>query len=204
MIRIKRSILPLMLLGASLALPAQSRDGWQAGAGLSMAMDSMKEYTHQTLGLSLQGDYQKMIADSPTAWRLGMEYDAFPGSSQNGRKISLQDLQIHGDVVIPLFSSKVSLVAGMSLNTWIRQVSGSDAFDPTQSNNVSGSVHRAFGKLGFRTGFERAVDEHLAIQVMFQITELGTDNEFLKNGDPVWGKSAVNPSWVGVSARYRF
>ena len=204
MTSIKRFALPLMLLGASMGLQAQAVSGWQAGAGLSLCLDSLRDYTNQSLGISLQGDYQVPLSDSKSAVRFGAEVDFFPGKAREGRKISLEDYQIHGDVVIPLGDSKVSLVAGLSLNAWVKQVSGPDAFDPAQSNDTSGSVKRAFGKLGFRTGLEMPVTEKLTGQVLLQVTELGTDNEFLKDGDPVWGKSAVNPSWIGFSMRYRF
>lgn len=199
---IHRIALSLLALGFATSLPAQQ--GWQAGGGLDFAQDSLREFTHQTAGLNLQGAYQIALADSTSTLRFGAGLDYFPGSSQAGRKITLEDFQLNVDAVVPLGGSSWKWVTGLSVNTWFKQVSGSDPYVPDQSGSTSGSVKRAFGKLGFRAGLEKQVNAHWSVQALVQLTELGTDNEFLKDGDPVWGRTPANPSWIQVAARYSF
>jgi len=89
-----------------------------------------------------------------------------------------------------------------------------------RDNEFSGTVSNVFGRLGLRLGAEYAVNDKFTIAAMFQLTELGTDAEFLHkkfrvdydvngNEEPdsenkEYGAHRVNPSWIQIGVRYRF
>jgi hypothetical protein len=215
----------LLLAGAGTQLAAQeTHKGWVAGAALPIAADELKQWTNQSfMGICLEGAYQIPIAESRNCFRVGLGFNYLPGkeqyipdSDQHKWKISLTNIQVNLDVLFPIGSSQLSLLTGLSLNTWNKSVTGKDPWDPDGDElDISGTVKYAFGKYGLRLGAEYALNNSLSVALTLQLTELGTDWEFYADkwfeydGKPnrdIYGGGyrAVNPTWVQLGARYRF
>ncbi|MDR2697993.1 MAG: hypothetical protein LBB40_05915 [Holophagales bacterium] len=186
---------------------AQEAAVWQIGGALPIALNNLKDYTNQPFfGFCVEASYQRTFPDSKTKYRFGSGLNYFPGKEleAGGRKVSLAGLQANIDIVVPIGKTYLSLITGASVNTWFKSVSGRDTFDPSMNNNVSGIVDNPFGKLGFRFGLEYIMDSQFSVSALFQMTELGTDNEFLKGGAPDRGRQTVNPAWVQLGLSYKF
>jgi hypothetical protein len=195
-------LLPLLLAGACGRLTAQETGPFRMGAAVPVALDSLREYTHNAcLGLCLDGAYQWRLPESATSFRAGAGLNLFPGSSSGGGKVSLTNLQFTGDVVVPVTGSRYAFVTGLSLNAWMKKASGTrDGYE----YSASGTVRRPFTKMGFRAGFEASLDRHWAVSAMLQMTELGLDSEFVKGAPADYGEWNVLPSWVQVGVKYAF
>ena len=197
-----------LLLLAGSSLQAQQAPGWKVGAALPYALDSLSTYTNQTvLGLCLDGGYQMAIPGASTLVRFGLAVNVFPGQSKMAgtvsRKVSLYSEQLTADVVVPIGTSKWSLIAGMSANNWNVNSTVNDSADPTVAG-TSEPVKKFFGKFGFRTGLEYQFSRNLSMTALFQQTELGSDARLRKNGDDIYGYQGINPSWIQFGIRYSF
>jgi len=205
----------LLLAGAGTQLAAQqpAQKGWVAGAALPIAAEGLKQWTNQSIvGLCLDGAYQIPIAESRASFRLGLGVNYLPGKERevDHRTIGLTGIQANFDVHFPIASSPVSVFTGISLNTWMKSVSGKHPYDQDEDISVSGTVKNAFGKYGLRLGAEYALSKRLSIALTLQLTELGVDSEFLpdkeklEDWDDIWGENTVHPTWVQIGVRYRF
>ena len=197
----KRTSLVGMLLAASgFGLMAQQTEGFKAGVALPYQLDSVRKYTHQSLmGLSVDGAYQGSIYGGAAYYRGGLGVNWLPGKTQNDVKISLTSIQVYGDFVVPVGSSKrFAVITGISANNWSKSVSVPDG------NGDSGGVKNSFGKLGVRAGLEYSFNSRLAVSALLQVTELGTDSEFVKGADKTMGSDKVNPSWIQIGVHYSF
>ncbi|MCL1908455.1 MAG: hypothetical protein FWG12_03685 [Holophagaceae bacterium] len=238
------SFVGLLLVGMGSQAFAQQQ-GWQGGIALPSANEALRQWTNQPLwGVCLDGAYALPIADSRSSFRVGLGINVFPGKEGNfnvvstaPRTISLTGIQLAGDIVVPLGNSSFSAVTGFSLNTWIKDVSGKLGYPwgeklsdgtivihpaGTMDNNVSGTVDNVFGKYGLRLGLEYTLNDKVTLSALFQMTELGTDSEFmdldkygttyaangtsssLTSGVVTYGKKRVLPSWIQFGVRYNF
>ncbi|MCL1909282.1 MAG: hypothetical protein FWG12_07980 [Holophagaceae bacterium] len=241
------SFVGLLLVGmGSQAFGQQT--GWQGSIALPAANSSLSQWTNNHVwGVCLDGSYGFALPNSRSVFRPGMGLNVFPGkegdfsiASTAPRTISLTSVQLNADLVVPLGNSSVSFVSGFSLNTWIKNVSGKLGYQwgekqsngtvvihpaGTVDNNVSGTVDNIFGKFGLRFGIDYALNDKVTLAVMLQMTDLGTDAEFLDldkfrssytsttaenptnmplAGGNVAGKRAVVPSWLQFGVRYHF
>ncbi len=198
-----RTLLTMSLLVAGSTLAAQQTPGWKVGAAFPYALDELHTVTNQRLmGLCLDGAYQGAFDGSQAFWRLGVGLNVFPGKAQEGPKTDLTGFQVTFDALKPLGQGRTALLFGLSLNTWTQKTSGLDRWG--KSNELSGTVSHAFGKVGVRLGLEHSLTPRLALTTLLQVAELGTDNAFLQNGSPTRGRSGVNPSWIQVGLRASF
>jgi hypothetical protein len=202
-------ILITSLLTALAGTPnyAQEAAVWQIGGALPIALNSLKEYTNQPFfGICVDTSYQRAFRASAAKYRFGLGINFLPGKEMEveSRIVSLIGIQANIDIVVPVGSTYLSVITGASANTWFKSVSGWDSFYPNVKNDITGIVGNVFGKLGFRFGFEYILDSQFSIFALLQMTELGTDNEFLKSGDHARGKNTVNPSWIQVGLSCKF
>lgn len=218
MIHSRKLTLATLCLCGALGLRAQQQPGFQAGVSLPVALDGLKTVTGRTLaGACVEGAYQGRYADADVFWRASLALNVFPGQAQEGRSTGLTGLQLGGDVVVPLGSGRLSFITGFSLNHWRQKTSGTDAWIAGASNDNSGNVQKAFGKLGVRVGVEFELAPTWTASVLFQQTELGTNTDFqkvrfetnakgetIRVGDPDRGRDKINPSWIQVGLRKRF
>jgi len=196
----------LLVLVAGRHVYAQETATWQIGGAVSIA-NNLKDYTNQPFfGVCVDTSYQRAFLGSKTKYRFGLGVNYFPGKviDTYNQKISLAGLQANVDIVVPISRTYLLMITGVSANTWFKNVVGRDPYDPRFKNNVSGIVDNPFGKLGFRFGFEYILDSQFSVSALFQMTELGTDNEFLENGAPDRGRHTVNPTWVQLGLSYKF
>jgi hypothetical protein len=201
----------LLLLGMGTQASAQQPTGLEVGVSVPYALDGLKDWTHESIvGLCLDVGYVIPLKDGMADFRAGLGLGFFPGKTYNQRKISLQNIQITGDFVFPVKTTGLSLLTGISLNTWRKDVSGKYPRNQTLDNNISGTVNNAFGKFGLRVGAEYDLSDNLAVSALMQLTELGTDREFIApenytgSQTEIWGDNRVNPSWIQVGVRYKF
>jgi hypothetical protein len=202
----------LALLLCAPVLQAQQAPGWKVGGAVDVALPALTQWTNNSLaGITVDGGYQFAIPDTSAFVRPGLSLGFFPGKAlDNGRKTSLQNAQILADLVVPV-KGPLAFITGVTLNAWRQNTTGTwtttyaDQDAPVAYEGKSTStVHRPFGKFGFRLGFEYTVSEKLAVTAILQQAELGTDNEFVKDGYEYNGGTLVNPSWVQVGVRYSF
>jgi hypothetical protein len=195
----------LMCMGTRMAAQ-ETHKGWVAGAALPVATPELKQWTNQSfMGICLDGAYQIPIAESRNCFRVGLGVNYLPGKEQElldmMRTLSLTNIQLNLDVLFPLGSTPLLFITGLSLNTWLKDVSAGE-------ESVSGTVKYAFGKYGLRLGAEYALNHRFSVALTFQLVELGVDEgEFTIEGQkgwPNWGVHSVTPSWVQVGVRYRF
>ena len=213
------SFVCLLLLGMGTQLSAQHlQRGWQAGASLPLAFDGLKDWTNQSfMGLCLDGSYQMPFPGTDIAFvRYGMGFNWFPGKKKDvgypydERTISLMGLQANLDLLFQVGDTPFAIVTGLSINTWMKDVESSFFHNNhTVNNSTSGTVKNAFGKLGFRFGAEYAINEKFTVQATIQLTELGTDREwvnedYLGSWRETIGDHRVNPSWMQLGVRYKF
>jgi hypothetical protein len=190
----------LVLAAGGLGLQAQQAEGFKVGAALPWSQDSVRTYTHQSLmGLAVDGAYQGTLLGGGSFYRAGLGVVALPGKEEAGVKISLTDVQLFGDLVVPVGASqRLAVITGLSANNWSRSVTRPEGM------GVSGNVRHSLGKLGFRAGLEYAITPKVTLSALLQMTELGTDSAFVKGGDPDYGTTKVNPSWIQVGFHYNF
>jgi hypothetical protein len=187
------------LAAGGMMLGAQQTEGFKAGAALPLALDSTRTYTHQSVGLALDGAYQGRTYGDGAFYRAGLGLVALPGKEQEGTKVSFTGIQAYGDLVLPLGKEgRLAVITGLSVNNWSRSVTRADG------DGASGGVRHAMGKMGFRAGLEYSVSSRVTLSALLQMTELGTDSALLKDGDPDYGTYKVNPSWIQLGFHYNF
>jgi len=146
------ALVGLLLLGMGTQVQAQQlQKGWQVGAALPIALNGLKDWTNEPiLGLCVDGAYVMPISGDKAWFRAGLGLNYFPGKAKkiaafqgymedgqlvwdndeieswkdDTRTISLTGIQINADLIIPLGSTNLSLVTGVSLNAWHKKVSG--------------------------------------------------------------------------------
>lgn len=202
----------LALLLCAPGLQAQQTPGWKVGGALDVALPALHQWTNNNLaGITVDGGYQFAIPDTSAFVRPALSLSFFPGKEiDGGRKTSLQNAQLLADLVVPV-KGPLAFITGVTLNAWRQNTTGTWTKTYADTDYVyqyegkgTSTVHRPFGKFGFRLGFEYTVSAKLAVSAILQQAELGTDNELVKDGDEYNGGTLVNPSWIQLGVRYSF
>jgi len=193
---------------AALALPgvmAHAADGpaFFVGGGLIGALDSAKVVTHSTLGLNLTGGADFRVADGTYGFRPGIAINFLPGSAKDGFKTSLTGFQAYGDIVFNSGIKDLSLIGGLSIQRWYYK-STADA----SSGMTSDKGFIAGPKLGLRVGLEYRFDKNLTAELLFQQSDLGSQDGDTKgnvdaSGNLVNGLNVL-PAWIQVGVKYHF
>jgi hypothetical protein len=136
-----------------------------------------------------------------------------PGSSI---KHQFTNIQVFGDVVVPIYDKHADWIIGLSVNKYMLKVSGAgpgvyssfdlDAATRTlddngnlvRSGSANGSVTIPGVKLGVRMGADYHFSKNLSAQVLFQATELGRITS-LSGQLPT-----LNPAWLEFGVTYKF
>lgn len=170
---------------------------FDAGLALNLTSNqSLKnELTRNSLGYGVEAGFHGQLAATEVPFRVGLAYNAFPGKDEGGVKLSLTNLQLNGDLFINSGWEPLKFVAGLSINTWKVKI---EAPGVSMSNSVDGL------KVGGRIGFDYKIADHWHANLLWQVSELGTDQDLIENGDPSIAVKAVNPSWIQLGVRYRF
>lgn len=195
----------LMGLGLALgmlAIPASAQGtGFYVGGNLSYAggMSLKNSVTKQDLGLVVDGGYIGKLASTDIPFRASLGLGWFPGAKDNGRQANAFNAQVAGDIFINTPVDKLRLITGLSFNKWRMDISYDDPAMGSFTNNVKGI------KFGARLGVDYTFSSKLTGELLLQMTELGTDQDFTK--DPqgsTLGRVPINPSWLQVGLKYHF
>jgi hypothetical protein len=140
-----------------------------------------------------------------------------PGSSI---KHQFTNIQVFGDVVVPIYDKHADWIIGLSVNKYMLKVSGAPdgahaayspfdldaatrSIDPNtgaliRTGSANGSVTIPGVKLGVRMGADYHFSKNLSAQVLFQATELGRITS-LSGQLPT-----LNPAWLEFGVTYKF
>lgn len=186
----------LLGLGAASIASANSAD-FDGGVFATYASGmSMKNHvTQANLGAGIEFGYRSLENRVQVPCRVGLSVASFPGKSVNGVKNSLTHAQIAGDVFIASPFENTKLVIGGTFNHWRVSAKG-------PGYDISGGVKGI--KFGGRIGVETQVSEKISLNLLWQVTELGTTRELEPQGKMTNAIVQVNPSWLQVGVRYHF
>lgn len=182
-------------LGLGLTVKAEESKGFYIGGSATIANDSLRKVTNETLGLNLNIGLDRMIGDTNIGLRPQFAMTWLSGKPKDGTKTSLVNLQVAADVLIPVGYERVRLVTGFSINQWrYAAVADSNGNHPF---NLSGKKAPASLKLGFRGGVDVKIADRWTAEALFQMVEFGSM-------DTKVGYHNFNPSWIQVGVKYHF
>jgi len=189
------------LLGL-LALPmaAQQTPLTVSGAVIG-ALDGLKKVTHAPLAGIVGADFIGEIPASELPVRIGLSYAAMPGKERFGLKTSLSLIQLHGDFFLEGPSKSLRVIGGLSVNKYKMYKNTHEDADPFDIEHHYPIRDDKGLKLGYRLGVEYALTPAIALEVLFQQTELA-GKDF--NNDPLVRQGGVNPCWLQAGVTYHF
>ncbi len=200
--RIRTLLLPL------LALPLAAQ-GFSVTGSLVQGLDSLKKATNATTAFMAAVDYDTRLYGTEVPARAGLAIGFMPGQERFGLKTSLMLYQLHGDIRIATPSQALSVLVGLSMNTYTMSNSGTENTADALDVDHHFPMHSVKGvKLGLRLGLDYRVSRAWSVEVMLQQTELAgkdlsgdiTDG----TGTPLVRQGGINPAWVQFGATYRF
>ena len=167
---------------------AQTPSAFDAGCSIVLPLDTLKSVTHTSGlgGATLEFGYNTHVGSSTVPCRLSLSVNDLPGKEADYVKNSLLGFQAAADVFAPLEGTRLSFVAGLSLNAWRWDYQDASRHDQTSMKGA---------KFGARFGFDYRASNRVNLSLMLQMVELGTD---------ALATRGYNPSWLQVGARYRF
>lgn len=188
--------LPVAGLMASLVIPLQAGEGvggWHAGASLSVANDSLRKANNKTWGMGGTIGLDRRLLDTSLGMRPSLSLHLLPGNYRpDGTKLSLINIQVATDLLIPTGYKPCNLVTGLSISQWRYHTVG-------RVYGLQGTRAPRDLKVGFRFGVDVQVRKNLSGELLLQMVELGRDySSNLAN------KECINPSWVQAGFRYHF
>lgn len=170
-------------------LAAQDAKRFDASLSWSLATDNLKEITNASGafgGFNADIGYNGKLIGTTVPLRLSLGINDFPGKDRDGVKQSLLGIQASGDIFIDTGIKDLSIITGVSLNKWTKNVSPKPA---DYSSDVKGI------KFGVRFGFNYRLNPSWSMHALLQAVEVGTDALATKGN---------NASWVQVGASYHF
>jgi hypothetical protein len=185
----KLMVMALAVLPFSGTLAAQDAKRFDASLSWSLATDNLKEITNASgafAGFNASFGYTGKLAATTVPLRLSLGINDFPGKDRDGVKQSLLGVQAAADIFIDTGVRDLSLVTGVSLNKWTKDISPKpDGY----SSDVKGI------KFGARLGLNYRLNPSWSMHTLLQVVEVGTDPMATKG----W-----NASWVEIGAAYHF
>ena len=183
--------LRILALGTALAcsgLGAQeAQKTWTAGASFTVALDSLREVTHNTNGFVEDFGYNGHLGNTDVPFRASLGYQYLPGKEDSGLKQSLTSFQLAGDIFIPSGFKDLQFITGLSINKYKVKAEAAGLGSDTES--VKGP------KFGARVGLEYQFNPAWSGQLLLQMTELGTDAA---------ATTGINPSWIQAGVKFHF
>lgn len=170
-------------------LAAQDAKRFDASLSWALATDNLKEITNASGafgGFNADIGYNGKLIGTTVPLRLSLGVNDFPGKDREGVKQSLLGIQVAGDIFIDTGLKDLSIVTGVSLNKWTKDVSPKPA---DYSSDVKGI------KFGVRFGLDYRLNPNWSMHTLLQVVEVGTD---------ATGTKGNNASWVQIGAAYHF
>jgi hypothetical protein len=168
----------------------EAQKTWTAGASLTAALDGLKEVTHKTNGFVVDFGYNGHLGNTAVPFRASLGYQNFPGTANAvGLKQSLTSIQLAGDIFIASGLKDLQFITGLSLNQY-KVKSESATVNTTESAKGT--------KFGARLGLEYQFNPAWSMQLLVQMTELGTD------APKPNATTGVNPSWFQAGVKFHF
>jgi hypothetical protein len=196
---LKTKLMGLGLAVIAMAVPATAQDsGFYVGGSFSYASGmSLKDtITKSDLGFVVDGGYVGKLASTDVPVRTSLSYLDFPGKKDAGMKASLTGIELATDIFIKTPVDKLRLISGICLTKWSLKVDSDDLGSFT--NSVKGI------KFGGRIGADYAITPKLSAEMLLQVVELGTDQDFTRQPNGLNGIVGINPVWLQIGVKYHF
>lgn len=197
---IRTSLLGLL----ALPLAAQST-GFNVGASVITApagyFDSYSKVTNNDIGFIINAGYNTHVYETEIAARGTLSIGFMPGKDDHGLKTSLMQYQLAGDIFLDTALPELRGVVGLSINSYSASQSGTEGTD--KGNAATNFPFKTCSglKLGYRLGFEYAVNKQIAVEALLQQTELAGSQIA---GDDRTRKGGINPAWLQLGVHYNF
>lgn len=197
------------------------------GVNLINGLNGVTSITDKTLGASIEVGYQGILGGTQIPYRASLTYVRFPGSDtmkvrhflqddpfvavvkqHSGVDTSLSDIQVAGDIYLPLPIPRLKLITGMSLNKWHANnpwlTLGRDSSQPPSSQDLHSNGPEI--KFGFRAGLSYDLTDRITGVLRYQWSALGSTYAVDERSTPsvLQVDQSVNPSWIDLGITYRF
>jgi hypothetical protein len=196
-----------VLMSASL-LQAEEAQEMAIGGGITIANDSLKKVTHNSLGLNFNVSTQMPIAASNVKFRPGLGLSILPGKwgvdndIDNGlitqSKTQLINIQATFDVMVPLPVAGIenlTVITGLSVNNW--RYNGATRDGNPHPYGLQGSAAPGSVKVGLRVGADYRINKQWSSELLLQVVEFGSGNTEVHYHN-------FNPSWLQLGVKYHF
>jgi|GEM_PF-5297212 len=222
----RKSTLSLLAF-AALSSAAMAQSPFSIGVNAINGLNGVTSITGKSLAYSLEVGYQGILGGTQIPYRASLAYARFPGSDTmdvrhfvgddpfvtrtaqvTGVDTTLSNIQLAGDVYLPLPVPHLRMITGMSLNKWHSNnpwlTLGRDYNTPSQQTHSNGPEI----KFGFRAGLSYDLTEKVACVLRYQFSALGStygldDRDAAKPGVLVVDQRA-NLAWLDLGITYRF
>jgi hypothetical protein len=213
----------LALLLAPLSLLASDTSQWavrpEGSIYFTAAQPSLTKVTHKTVGYGAQLGIATHISGTDVPVRIGFGMDSFPGGQSGSIKSSLYHSQIFADVFLPTGLRNTTWFLGLSGNRYHIKNEGQETWTPDPSYPSYANPGSVFAltaaevdrknRAGFRAGLDYRYNRNLAVEFLFQTTELGLRKAHYMtypNGSKAYAGTVgnVNPSWLQIGIRYTY
>lgn len=193
-------VMALVCAGVN-TLSAQSleADRFTAGASVVSTFGDYRAFTNRSLGFAVEGTYDVTREPQPLNFRALVGFVRVAGKERADldTTLSLSGIRAGVDVTFRTPSEQVTPYVGLVFTRWTGKAS--------QTGNLTAEAadfsDKGF-KLGFRVGVDVAVTRNIVLAADYNLSEWRHSSDISKR--PTWGVNPVNPSWMSVTARYRF
>lgn len=183
----------------TLSAQALQSDRFTAGVSLVSTFGNYRTFTNQPLGFGVEGTYDLTRKVEPLNFRVMAGYVHVSGKDRQdlGTALTLNALRAGADLTFRTPSDKITPYVGLIFSRWMASASQPGSLKPAALD---------FSDKGFKLGVRLGVDVNLTQNVVlaadYNFSEWRHDNDI--SSKAIRGVNPVNPSWMSVTARYRF
>ncbi|MCL1907899.1 MAG: hypothetical protein FWG12_00850 [Holophagaceae bacterium] len=239
--KIKSSLIAGTILASGGALVAQDSfvNRLSVSGSVDWAADSLASITHVGTawwnvgaGYNFNIGYTGSFAGTDIPYRASLGVNYFPGGRSGGYgpaygepghgttnvapRNTLLGYQLATDLYVDLKRfENIKFLVGLSVNTWhVNQDIWVTGIGYTKNHDAFSNIPGL--KLGGRIGFEYQYSDKVAIELLYQLCELGHSHAVVRANDvdedgkitteymPDYGPKAWNPAWLQLGVKYRF
>ncbi len=216
-----RSLLLPAVVGLSLSAQDALTFKWEISGGPILATPALTKATENKYGYAGAVGLTAHLPGPGLDLRFGLGYNVMPGKTRISTKTDLKSLQLTLDVYMATWTKNLTWFMGFSGNKYTATNSGYEIMGTayTQGGAKRVAALDAFSvkagkddkgiKGGLRLGLNYAFNSHLALELLFQQTELSGGFHVEPKVHPDYpngyaNMGAMNPSWFQLGVKYTF